>query len=64
MIINSVNALRNAIYLLDKGADKVNRGKILDGYLEMQEATIQAKAGMAVLRTQNQMFGALLDIYG
>ena len=64
MYINSVNAIHNALALLNKGADKVNRDKIPEGYLDMQRAVRQAQVNINVIRVSDKMAKSLLDIYG
>lgn len=64
MFIDSVNTIRNAMALMDKGAKRINRDEYVEGFLEMNEAVRMARAGVAAIRTEDKMYGALLDIYG
>lgn len=64
MMIDSVNAVREAVQLMNRGARQVARGEVLDGYMNMNRAVREAQANIAVIRTEDSMMGALLDIYG
>lgn len=64
MFIESAATIRNAMTLMDKGVKRINRDEYVEGFIEMNEAVRMAHAGVAAIRTEDKMYGALLDIYG
>ena len=64
MMIDSVNAVREAGQLMNRGARQVARDEVLEGYMNMNKAVRQTQANIAVIRAEDTMVGALLDIYG
>lgn len=63
MQLDTVRAINTALNLIYKGAEKVNRGRVAEGYLDLQKAVRQAEANLSVLRTKDKMSASLLDIY-
>lgn len=64
MMIDSINAVRAAVELMNLGAKQVARDEVLEGYMNMNKAVRQAQANITAIRTEDKMVGALLDIYG
>jgi len=64
MMIQSIQGIRNAIDLLEQGANKVNRGEYLEGFIDTQNAVRQAKANLTVIKAEDRLYKSILDIYG
>lgn len=60
----SIKGLHNAINLLNRGAQRINREEVVEGLVDMTVAVRQAQANIAAIRTSDKMVEALLDIYG
>lgn len=45
-------------------ADKINRGKIPEGMIEMRRAARQVRTNMLALKISDRMAKSVLDVYG
>ncbi len=63
MFAASITGLYNAASLFERGAERVNRDEIVEGYIDLREAERLAKANLAAVRAADLLLGSLLDIY-
>lgn len=49
---------------MDRGIEKLNRDVTdVDGYVDMLKAEHMARAGVSAVRTEDDMYKTLLDVY-
>lgn len=60
----ALRGIQDAVRHLKKGADRIHRGEITEGMLEMTRAVRQAQANMTTLRISERLSKSWLDIYG
>ncbi len=58
----ATGSVRKADQLMLDAVEAVGRGDIIDAVLNIQEAKITAKSGIAITRTVNDLNESLLDI--
>jgi hypothetical protein len=63
MFVNSVIGLHNAMALLGRGAKRINRDEVIEGFVDMQNAVRQAQANITAIRTEDKMSKTLIDLY-